>query len=502
MMKKRYYIKLLAATLFLSFFWLFFSSWFSPVALSCELLIRPSGLEVTVNETKTVTVIRKKIHKKCLHDLNSVVITNENCQLVSQSDWVQEGFDSKKELMVSFPLAGKATITISNTCELFPIRPAKAEFIVTEAMVEQPATPVETEVNPPKSPPPENKPLPPAQATPPSPPESSNPPPSTPAVSTPTIPPSTPIPTQQTTPTITVPPQEPSIIVEPVVPTPEKVIQPVEVKWTDYFMRYQFYILIMLLLISILLNVLVKNQFRPIVQLVSVGYLGFYSGGCLCTIGLIEKAALFKLSTAMGIFSIVFLGLLVVISLIFGRVFCGWVCPQGALQEFLYRIPIKKTVQPTHRNFFSIILPGLVFMTVFLISFFARISLLCAYDPFAAAFQLTGTVAVVIILIILALFSLFSYRPFCKYVCPLGFLLGLASWAGDKLKIRWIGQSVHCTTCAQCKKECTSQALIEHNQELRISSYDCIECGNCHQSCTIQKSLKKRNSTTVKKQAE
>jgi len=169
------------------------------------------------------------------------------------------------------------------------------------------------------------------------------------------------------------------------------------------------------------------------------------------------------------------------------------------LQEFLYRIPSKKAARMTHQNIFAIILPGLVFMTVFFVSFYGRISLLCAYDPFAAAFQLTGTIVVVIIFIILAIFSLFTYRPFCKYVCPLGFLLGLASWVGDKLKIRWIGQSVHCTTCTQCKKECSSRALIEHNQQLRISSYDCIECGNCHQSCTVQKSLKKRNSTTKKK---
>lgn len=462
-MKKKQNFTRLAAILFLSFIWLFFSSWFSPETLSCELSIIPSGIEVKLNETKTVTVIRKKIHKKCLHDLNSVMITYENCQLISQSAWVQEGIDSKKELIVSFPIAGKASITITNTCELFPIRPDKAVFTATEASKEEATPPVEAEVTPP---------------------------PSTPVISASTTPSTMQTPAQSDT-TILTPPQESSIVAPPA-----------EVKWTDYFMRYQFYILIMLLLISILLNVLAKNHFRPIIQLISVGYLGFYSGGCLCTIGLIEKSALFKLSTAMGIFSIVFLGLLILISIIFGRVFCGWVCPQGALQDFLYRVPFKKAVHLTHPNFFPIIIPGLVFMTVFFLSFFGRISLLCAYDPFAAAFQLAGTVVVVIVFIILALFSLFSYRPFCKYLCPLGFLLGLSSWAGDKLKIRWIGQTVHCKTCAQCKKECSSQALNEHNQELHISSYDCIECGNCHQSCTIQKSLKKRNPTTKKKQAE
>ncbi|MCE5223641.1 4Fe-4S binding protein [bacterium] len=472
---------------------------FTPPIFSCELYISPSNMDINQHEKQTITISRQIIHKKCKQDVSGIVINAENCQIESQTDWVVEGFNWKKEVVVLFPTTGDAYITISNTCELFPIRPYKAVFHVKELIQEDPIPPppITTEPSPPpatespapETPPVESNPIPLPVETKPQP-SIQEKPPSPPSVAPvlPTANISTPSPGSGLS--------DPPVASELTTQNAESEISKTsekapasQQKWSDYFMKYEFYTLIMLLFISIILNISFQNKFRYLINLVSLGYLGFYTGGCLCTIGLVEKVPLFGFSTPLGIFSVVFLSLLFVLSMVFGRVFCGWICPHGVLQEFLFRFPVishsKKKKFP-----WTIVLPGFVFFSVFMISFIWKISLLCEYDPFKIPFQLSGTILLLIFFSLVGFTALFFHRPFCKYVCPLGFLLGLASWLGEKLKIRWIGKSVECENCSVCRKTCLSEALRKKGTSLQIDAFSCIECGSCHEKCSIQQKRK------------
>jgi NosR/NirI family transcriptional regulator, nitrous oxide reductase regulator len=78
-------------------------------------------------------------------------------------------------------------------------------------------------------------------------------------------------------------------------------------------------------------------RWRSIVLIASIGFFGFYAGGCLCPIGWVERFFLWIKHPAWGISAVVALFLLLVFTLFKGRIFCGWVCPQGAIQDVLLR---------------------------------------------------------------------------------------------------------------------------------------------------------------------
>ena len=74
------------------------------------------------------------------------------------------------------------------------------------------------------------------------------------------------------------------------------------------------------------------------------------------------------------------------------------------------------------------------------------------------------------------------YRPFCRFVCPYGVLLGLFSMVA--LKRRHIEQN-QCVKCGRCEKQCPVQAIVldPKTREYRISSYHCIQCNRCSSIC-------------------
>lgn len=449
-MKKYTWLLKLTSRVFLFFMLLalLLPSFWNPV-FCCELYISPTAIEVIRNEKKLITVSKQVIHKKCKQDVSGIQIYSENCLIESESDWISEGFNWKKELTVIFPAAGEAYLTLSNSCELFPIRPFRAVYHVKEVIQSPSAAPTTT--------------------------------PSAPISSPESV-------TESVTPTKsdTFQPISPNKLDEKKnVNSTQTVAEPLTTqrqRWSDYFLKYEFYILIMLLMLSIVLNVTFQSRFRFLVNLVSLGYLGFFTGGCLCTIGLIEKAPIFGFTTSLGVFSILLITLLMVVSLLFGRIFCGWVCPQGVLQEFLYRSSSHQSKQYKTRLLYRI-LPGFSFFLVFIVSYFWKISVLCEFDPFRIPFHLTGSALLLSLFILIAVLSIYYYRPYCRFFCPLGFLLGTASWLGGKLNIRWIGKKVNCDQCVTCSKNCLSDALTANPSSLQIDAFSCIECGSCHEAC-------------------
>jgi len=127
-------------------------------------------------------------------------------------------------------------------------------------------------------------------------------------------------------------------------------------------------------------------------------------------------------------------GGLIIMTIFFGRVLCGFVCPLGTLQELISQINFKSDVKAQEKNKFHILQifnPNLGFW--YFINFFT----------FTFIFPLIGLVVVSII-------SIFIYRPFCRYICPAGAVTSLCS----RVTRRKYRRTKDCDDCGLCEKIC------------------------------------------------
>ena len=192
-------------------------------------------------------------------------------------------------------------------------------------------------------------------------------------------------------------------------------------------------------------------------------------------------------------------GLTVLFGIIAGRWFCGYLCPFGFFQDLLFKLPVKKAkVVKKLAKAFSYLRYVVLAVFVFLLPFFlkdkfgftdpyfckylcpagtlfAALPLMAVNESLraAAAFLFANKLAISIIIVIL---STFLYRPFCRFLCPLGALLGIFNPISIyRLKIN----ESKCTKCRVCEKTCK----LDIPTYLKPNSPDCIRCNDCVKAC-------------------
>jgi polyferredoxin len=181
--------------------------------------------------------------------------------------------------------------------------------------------------------------------------------------------------------------------------------------------------------------------------------------------------------------SMVLLGLTLVLALLFGPVFCGWVCPFGSFQEWLAGLGRKifgkrynTLMPPKLDNWLRWLRYGVLAWTVYMTSI-TGVLIFKSYDPYHALFAFwTGEVAIggYIALAITIGLSLIMERPFCKYACPLGALLGLSNL------FRIFGIKRQASTCIDCKLCDTACPMnIQVSASARVRNHQCISCAEC-----------------------
>jgi len=187
----------------------------------------------------------------------------------------------------------------------------------------------------------------------------------------------------------------------------------------------------------------------------SVLYFGFWKKGCICSIGSIQNMAQGLADSSVGVpLTVLAFGLIpLVFALVVGRVFCSAVCPHGALQDLMLMKPVKVPAWLEHGL-------GLIPYTYLgLAMIFAATGggyIICQYDPFVTIFRLSGSVLMVSSGIGLLVLGMFIGRPYCRFACPYGALLGLASKV-SKWRARITPDT--CTQCRLCEQSCPFGAL-------------------------------------------
>ena len=169
--------------------------------------------------------------------------------------------------------------------------------------------------------------------------------------------------------------------------------------------------------------------------------------------------------------------------LFWGRgVYCGWLCPFGALQELTnaaaQAFGVKQIAVPQALHERLWVLKYTLFMAILALSFYSMHDaiLLAEAEPFKTAISLRFMRAWPFILFVAALLiaGMFIERFYCRYLCPLG--AGLAIPA--KLKIfDWLKRRPQCgRECRMCETKCTVGAIDAIG---RINANECVLCLRC-----------------------
>jgi polyferredoxin len=214
-----------------------------------------------------------------------------------------------------------------------------------------------------------------------------------------------------------------------------------------------------------------------------------------CPIGALQAV----LGSAKYKFSFYLLGFFLLVGVLSGRAVCGFLCPFGWIQEWLHRIPFIKKIKsfrcdrPLRRMkyviliLFVILLPSLITDVAGTGSPWfckwicpagtleAGIPLLFINPSLRSAigflFQWKSAVLAATVLSSAAI-----YRPFCKYICPLGAIYALF----NKISLYRYRVSAHkCTGCKQCENACPMRV----KPQTETNHPECIRCGECKIAC-------------------
>lgn len=253
--------------------------------------------------------------------------------------------------------------------------------------------------------------------------------------------------------------------------------------WANRNFTLSILVLVLTLIAGILVRFKTTRKLKIFMLLGTMIYLGFINGACPCMISSFQNVVLYIVGVEVKpILMLWFLGL-IPLTYFFGKVWCGWVCHLGALQEFIFRPGVLKVLQD-RKSQVALKWIRIFTLAVLLVQIIiTRTNLFIHYDPFKVAFNLfSANTLGYVLLVIMLVSSVLIYRPFCRGFCPVGLILGWISIIPGAAKL---SKNDTCIDCKRCSNLCKQNAMIYENKKSLLDNEDCIFCGDCMNSCTL-----------------
>lgn len=172
---------------------------------------------------------------------------------------------------------------------------------------------------------------------------------------------------------------------------------------------------------------------------------------------------------------------------LWGRgLFCGWLCPFGAMQEFASKlgevIGIKQLRIPDNIDYWLRYIKYLVLASMVYAAFFAPElnDRLIEIEPFKTAVTVyfVREWYFVVYAVGLLILSMFIFKGFCRYVCPLGAMMAIGGFLRVK---KWIPRRIECgSPCQLCKVSCSYNAIKKTGEIRYDECFQCLECVTIH----------------------
>ncbi len=207
-------------------------------------------------------------------------------------------------------------------------------------------------------------------------------------------------------------------------------------------------------------------------------------------------------------------GFLVFLGALVGRFVCGWLCPFGLIQDLLHKIPFPKKLRTfrgdklLRKLKYVILVVFVILLPMFLVDVMGQgapyfCKLICPVGTLEGGIPLAlmnkSMHSVLgwlyawknVLLVATILLSIIIYRPFCKYICPLG---AIYSVFNPISVFKYRVDESKCVSCGACSKSCKMGVDPVQN----ANHPECIRCGLCKKVCptgAISSSCLKRQST-------
>lgn len=192
-------------------------------------------------------------------------------------------------------------------------------------------------------------------------------------------------------------------------------------------------------------------------------------------------------------------GFLMLVGALVGRFVCGWLCPFGLIQDLLHKIPFPKKIKTFKADKvlrylkYAILLVFVILLPMFLVDIIGQGSpyfckLICPVGTLEGGLPLLllnksmrSAIGFLyawknVLLAVTLFLSILIYRPFCKYICPLGAIysvfnpISVFKYRVDRDK---------CIQCGACERVCKMQVDPVKN----CNALECIRCGLCKKTC-------------------
>jgi ferredoxin/Na+-translocating ferredoxin:NAD+ oxidoreductase RnfG subunit len=206
----------------------------------------------------------------------------------------------------------------------------------------------------------------------------------------------------------------------------------------------------------------------------TLGFLGFVDGGFLSVSHIISAIAVGPDVFLNDIPLLIFVVFTVLATLFWGRIFCGFLCPFGAIQDLLDRFVPKRL----HREFpravherALLVKYGLLAVVLAPVVIGIPVTLFHYFEPFGTVFYWSRSALLWVIAGGFLLASAIVPRFYCRYACPLGAALAIGSLLAP-FRIRRVEQ---CQVCKVCEQACPTGAIRGPD----INFKECVRCNVC-----------------------